>query len=338
MLSLSQAVLFVTTVIAIGFADAWKVVRIRDRSAAAVLLSLGASLVTAKLIGGFFASGPFPPAGGLMGTGLVLRSFSSIAAVVAQAQWDIASFGALFVLGIFGLLRAHQGKGFLAILAAVGLLTVNSLRYEYTWDIVKFGAVGFVALAIGAGVALADLARWADTCGRIAVCGVIVVALAGQGVLYPLFAGLLYESGARPPLSIQMIRPYFSIGYPVDQDDGLAVSFLRAHMKPWEVVYRRDEKLEPYAIWGGLPTQASVYPSDSEDNDAYGLGKQKFAARKALAEISESWFGRLAEEHVSWVVTDPKDATINAALDCSGEQGKAVLAARFGEVRVFHLQ
>jgi hypothetical protein len=338
MLSLSKAVLFVTTVIAIGLADAWSFVRARDRTAGTVLVSLGASLVTAKLIGGFFASGPFPPTGGLMGTGLVLHDFSSATSVVAQVRWDIASFGALFVLGIFGLLRARHGKAFLAILAALSLLTVNSLRYEYTWDIAKFGAVGFVALAIGAGVALADLARWADTCGRIAVCGAIVVALAGQGVLYPLFAALLYNSGVRPPLSIQMMRPYFSNGYPVDQDDGLAVSFLRAHMRPWEMVYRRDEKLEPYAIWGGLPTQASVYPSDSEDNDAYGLGKQKFAARKALAEISENWFARLAEERVSWVVTDPKDATINAVLDSAEEQGRAVLAARFGEVRVFHLQ
>jgi hypothetical protein len=339
LLSLCQAVLFLTTAAALALTEVWSFVRTRDRTAVFVLLSLGASLMIARLIGGFFALGPFPAAGGLLGTGLVLREFSGTRAAVAQIQWDLASFGALLALGGFGMLRARRGRAFLVILAAVGLVTVNVLRYEYTWDIVKFGAVGFIALAIGAGVSLASLTQWADRWNRKLVCGLIVVAVAGQGVLYPLFATLRYDPEGRAPLSIQMIRPYFSRAYPLNEDDdGRAVSFLRTHMKPSDIVYRAEAKSEPYAIWGGLPTQASVYPADSGDNDAYGLGKQKFAARRDLASISQTWFDRLAAEHVSWLVTDPEDVAINVALQGNDEQGRAVLAAQFGEVRVFRLQ
>jgi hypothetical protein len=38
------------------------------------------------------------------------------------------------------------------------------------------------------------------------------------------------------------------------------------------------------------------------------------------------------------VVTDPEDVAINAMLDGNEEPGRAVLAAQFGEVRVFHVQ
>ncbi len=336
LLSLCQAVLFITTIITLGLTEIWCLLRARTYTASNVLLGLGASLVIAKLMGGFFVSGSFPPAGGIFDTGLVLRDLSGGA--VAQIQWNIASFGVLLVLGIVGMLRARRGKAFLTGLATLTFVIVNALRYEYTWDIVKFGAVSFIALAIGAGLTLADLARWADTRGRKVICGLIVIVLVGQGVLYPLFTALLFDPHDRLPLSIQMIRPYLSSAYPVDPDQGRAVSFLRGHMDPAEVVYRAEEKSEPYAIWGGLPTQASVYPADSGDNDAYGLGKGKFAARKELASISETWLDRLAAEHVAWVVTDPDDVAINAVLDGAEEQGRAVLAAQFGEVRVFRLR
>jgi len=338
LLSLCQAVLFLTTVAALALTEIWTFVRARDRSAPIVLLSLGASLVTARLIGGFFVSGSFPPAGGILDTGLVLRAFSGASAVLAQLQWDFASFGAVLVLGILGILSAKRGKVFLMILAAVSLATCNLLQYKYTWDIVKFAAVGFIGLAMGAGIALNYLERWADTLSRRVVFGLIVISVVGQGVLYPLFAALLYDSEGRAALSIQMIRPYLSSAYPLDEDDGRAVSFLRTHMGPSEIVFRAEPKSEPYAIWGGLPIQASVYPADGGDNDAYGLGQKKFAARRDLANISETWFDRLVEQRVTWIVADPGDVAISAVLEGAEQEGKVVLAAQFGGVRVFRLQ
>ena len=337
LLSLCQAVLFVTTIVAMALAEAWSFVRYRNREAITVLAALGGSLFGAKLIGGFFVSGDFPPAGGLFDTGFHMRDLLSVDAVLGQLQWNIASFGALLVLGILGLRRASHGKTFLIMLAVVALGIVNTLRYEYTWDIVKFGTVGFIALAIGAGLALSDLAIWADNRSRKLVYALIVIALVGRGVAYPFVALAAYDPDMRQALSIQMIRPYLSMAYPVDDDDAQAVSFLRAHMAPGELVYRTEAKSEPYAVWGGLSTQASIHPVDIGDNDQYGLGNKLYAARLELVSVSETWLDRLSAAHVGWIVTDADDATINTVLDRPEAQGRIILAARYGKITVFRI-
>ena len=119
------------------------------------------------------------------------------------------------------------------MLAVIALVIVNTLRYEYTWDIVKFGTVAFIALAIAAGMALSELAVWADNRSRKLVYALIVIALVGRGAAYPFVALSAYDPEVRQGLSIQMIRPYLSTAYPVDNDDAEAVSFLRAHMAPF---------------------------------------------------------------------------------------------------------
>jgi hypothetical protein len=338
LLSLCQTVLFVTTVGAMALVEVWNVVRFRDRGAIAVLVGLGLSLLGAKLMGGFFVSGPFPPAGGLFDTGFEIRDFSGPYAVLGQIQWNLASFGALLPLGIFGLLRAARGKIFLTSLALVSLAIANTLRYEYTWDIVKFGTVTAIALSIGAGIALSALRVWADTRRRRSICCLIIVVLMIDGIAYPFETLLAYDPSIRPPLSILMIRPYLSREYPVDQDNARAVSFLRTHIRVSEIVYRAEKRSEPYAIWGGLPTQLSVFRADTDDNDHYGLGHEKFAIRANLGNASETWFDRLAAEHVNWVVTDPDDVAINAILECPEGRNRAVLAAQYGTVSVFHVR
>lgn len=336
LLSLSQAVLFLMTVIALGLTEAWHFVRSRNATAT-VLLALGTALVGARLIGGFFASGPYPPAGGLFNTAFELRHFPRLNAVLGQAEWNLASFGLLF-FGIFGLIRARNDRVLLFILAAIGLIITNIFVDRYNWDIVKFAFVSSLVLAIGAGIMLSDLAVWADTWLRKVIRSVLAIALLWQGVYYAFFFLLAYSPGIRQPFSVQMIRPYLSGVYPVDRDNAAAASFLRTRMGPSEIVYRATEKAEPYAIWAGLPIQASVYPADSADNDQYGLGKDKFAARRDLATISETWFDRLLAEHVTWVVTDAEDNRINTVLDSPEGQRRAVLIRQYGNVRIFHLQ
>jgi hypothetical protein len=337
LLSLSQAVLFVTTVIALGLTETWNFIRSRNGTAATVLLALGTALVGARLIGGFFVSGPYPPAGGLFDTAFELRHFPGLNAVLGQAEWNLASFGLLF-FGIFGLFRARNDRVFLFILGTIGFIITNVFVDRYNWDIVKFAFVSSLVLAIGAGVMLADLVVWADTWLRKVIRGVLAIAFLWQGVYYAFFFLLAYSPGIRQPFSVQMIRPYFSGLYPVDRDNAAAASFLRTRMEPSEIVYRATEKAEPYAIWAGLPIQASAYPADSGDNDQYGLGKDKFAARRDLAMISETWFDRLLAEHVTWVVTDAEDNRINTLLDTPEGQRRAVLTRQYGNVRIFHLQ
>jgi hypothetical protein len=104
-----------------------------------------------------------------------------------------------------------------------------------------------------------------------------------------------------------------------------------------EIVYRAEEKSEPYAIWGGVPTQASVY-ADNGDDDVYGLGPKKLTDRRELRRISEDWLDRLLTEHVTWVVADADDIAIDTLLESWEGQRRAVLAAQYGGVRVFHIQ
>ena len=148
-----------------------------------------------------------------------------------------------------------------------------------------------------------------------------------------------YDPAARTPFSAQMIRPYLSRGYPGDPDDARAVSFLRTQMGPSEIAYRAAAKFEPYAVWGGLATAQpwDMYASDRRDDDMYGLGKEKFVARKNFDKVSENWLDRLAVENVTWVVTDSGDTAINSILECTEGQRLAALAAQYGEVRVYHL-
>jgi hypothetical protein len=294
-------------------------------------------LLSIKVIGGFFVSGPFPTAGGFLGTGLYLRDWSVPDAVLGQVQWNLATFGALLVFGVVGLLRVNSERMFLTTLTVLTLVIVNSFSYKYSWDIVKFGAVSFIALAIGAGIFLADLAGWADTFLRRAIVAVVVIAVVGQGLPYPFIMMWDYHPEFREPFSHQMITPYFSTVYPVDPDNAQVVSFLRRHMLSLDIVYRSEERSEPYAVWGGLPTQASVYTEDGND-DVYGLGEKKLARRKNLANISETWFDRLSAEHVTWVVTDAEDRSLNAVLDSPEGERRAVMVAQYGSVRVFRLR
>jgi hypothetical protein len=307
LLSLAHTVLFVTTVAALGLTDAWRFIREHDSTAGKVLFTLAITMLTTKLIGGFFVSGPFPPAGGIFGTGFSLNQWSSNDAILGQMQWNLGSFGIILFLGFVGLLRARQEKEFLTIFSGVSLVITNTLRYKYSWDIVKFGTVAFIGLAIGTGILLSDLAVWANRFRRRLVYVLLIVAVGGQGVLYPYpltFAS--YNPNGREPFSTQIIRPYFSFAYPVNPDDARAVNFLRTHMAPSDIVYRAEDKSEPYAIWGGLPTQASVYAANGND-DVYGLGEEKLAGRRDLARVSEDWFDRLAVHRVNWLVTDVDD-------------------------------
>jgi hypothetical protein len=340
LLSLSEIVLFVVTILGLALTEAWNLVWFRRPVSVLVLLGLGASLLGAKIMGGFFVGGPYPPAGGIFNTGFFVNDFLRPHEVLWQIQWNLASFGLLLVLGMAGLLRARREKELLVILAVIVLVVVNSLRYRYTSEINKFGAVGLVVLSVGAGVALTDFWDNANTHVRKAIWVVLVVSLVGRGLRFPLDALAYYDPAARPPFSNQMIRPYLSGAYPVNQDDAHAVSFLRTHMAPSEIVYRTEEKSEAYAIWGGLPTQVTwyLYATERGGDDVYGLGETKFASRRDLSYITDTWFERLSAQHVTWLVTDPEDIVINTMLEGPCGRRRAVLAAQYGKVRVFRLQ
>ena len=252
LLSLSEMALFVASVVALALTEAWIFVRFRERTSATVITALGGSLIGARGIGGFFVAASYPPAGGFFGTGFYLRDYSGSDAFLGQIQWNLASFGVLLVLGIVGLRQLRTEKLLLTIFVAVILATVNFLRYRDTSEINKFGAVGLIVLAMAAGVNLSGLASGTTTFARRITGVLLLTILLVPGVRFAV--AVLFAYDERLAFSDQMIRPYFSNAYPVSRDEALAVSFLRTHMGPSEIVYRTVERSEPYAIWGGLPT------------------------------------------------------------------------------------
>ena len=66
----------------------------------------------------------------------------------------------------------------------------------------------------------------------------------------------------------------------------------------------------------------------------HGLGASKFAARQNLASISQTWLDRLSAEHVTWVVTEPDDAAINAILSLPRSKVEPYWWQSTGEFRV----
>ena len=276
LLSLSQAVLFVTTVIAVGLTEAWNLVRFRDGTRATVLLAVCIALVGARLIGGFFVSALYPPAGGLFNTAFELRHFPGSYSVFGQAEWNLVNFGLLF-LGVFGLFRARNDRLFLFLLATIGFMITNVLVDRYNWDIVKFAVVSSLVLGIGAGVMLSDLEVWADTWLRKVIRGVLAIALLWQGVYYAFFFLLAYSPGIRQPFSVQMIRPYFSGLYPVDRDNAAAASFLRTRMEPSELVYRAIKRQNPMQFGPVFLFRRRCIPQIAETT--INMGSEKTSSR-----------------------------------------------------------
>jgi hypothetical protein len=109
-------------------------------------------------------------------------------------------------------------------------------------------------------------------------------------------------------------------------------------MSSTEILYRAEGKSEPYAIWGGLPTQHSMYVERDHNNDEYGLGEKKLEARRDLARISPDWLHRLVAQHVTWIVADADDAEIGAAVASPEGGQQPMLVVQFGKVRVFHIE
>ena len=53
--------------------------------------------------------------------------------------------------------------------------------------------------------------------------------------------------------------------------------------------------------------------------------------------MSETWLDRLSAAHVVWIVTDPDDTAIEAILTSPEGRRRGLLAAQYGNVRVFRL-
>jgi hypothetical protein len=247
---------------------------------------------------------------------------------VKQLLANFESFGLPLLLAPFGLALVKRKRLFLATLAGIGIAITTLFRDKYTWDIVKFGTVSFIALALASGVGLAELRRRALTVPRKFGFIALVMVLVGQGMAFPLVATLVLT---------RSIRPYFTLTFSIDPDEAAAVSYLRIHMEPSDIVFPSQSKHWPYAVLGGLPYFLCTYCAEDNPDDPHGLGEKMFRARYDLQRISEDWVTRLFRQNVNWIVSDPSETQLNAVLDRALRGGTVSTEKQFGQIRIIRL-
>lgn len=309
-LSLSQAILFVGLVGAVAGAAAHR----RDWPAFGAVL---AAVPLAFAFGGFFAFG----GGG--GRSLVFASGGVAGDLEASLTWHLATFGLSLPLAILGLRRLARGRLLLGLLIAGNLTVLNLVRYEQSWDVVKFATAAHLFLALVSVEALRALwvspGRLAKTAGALA--GATVV---GFGVAYaiPFWGfGALPHHPALPG----------SGRYPgLRAEDQQVLGWLRRAATSSELIYRRFGPARGYAQLGGLP---QVWTDIG--TEGFGVvGEDRQHRRRAFAGGLQCRL--LDEEAVTWVVLDARDPPGDwAVVSEMVEAGLLTRAHEAGDVVVF---
>src|SRR5262249_5176352 len=181
------------------------------KNAGAAVLMLGAILLVATHLHGFFAPAP-------SGTENVfeLRSVPMGGSLSGWMGWHFANFGLILPLGVVGLFFLARERLLFALLVAGSLVVFESLRYRWSWDIIKFAIVAALVLSFGASAALRRLFELRpDILGRAAVT-LATAGLVAAGLVFPLATGFYGDDG-----------PFGQKPAVLSPDDRQAVEWLR---------------------------------------------------------------------------------------------------------------
>jgi hypothetical protein len=241
--------------------------------------------------------------------------------------------------------REKSGGRVVAVMAIISGVMLNFFQYNYTADIIKFATLVSMALSFGTAVLLC---RWWEHGPRVkSAVAILALGIIAQGLV---FVGNFWFGYPPPPAAI---RPYWSLKYPISDDEAAAISFLSATVRPPENIYRwpandTDTAIaNEYSSWGGLPI---VWPQYWES--ALGMSDETINRREALRDLAiqlqnesnrtEAAIGdfvdRLRNEGVVWIVVDRPDYWLIPRLEYLVEDGRATEEQRFGELRVFRLR
>lgn len=323
-LSLSESVMFVCTLPTLVAVEIWALRGRGPRAWLGVILAGGAALGLAFWMGGFFAPSPSHKAG---------DGFSLAAGMVDGLRpsllWMAQSFGPAIVLGIVGVfLLPRRGRPATLLFLGGSLLVLCTIRYKhYPFDMVKFGVVSALAMGIGGACAvggvLRGLRRWTVTrwFARLVLAPALVIAATTGGI------GFLIYFVAYPK----------RVGYARDhrgmaREDIQAASYLRARMKPGELVFRREGPAGRYALWAGLSV-----PWIDWATYAFGfpevLVKSRLALLKSLPPDPDPYL----KQGIVWFVLEPDDKALLSSAGRWVATNAATQEASFGKLRIFHL-
>jgi hypothetical protein len=320
-LSMSEIVLFTGLLPALVVAEAWYEDRLELRRVPGMLLVVVASVVVARMLGGFFVRSPELPA-------LQFTLHAGFADVWKDTpRWNFKSFGLLLPLGVAGIAVLRPARLLFFLLFAGSFLVLNGLRYGGSADIMKFGTLAAIALAVLGSAALGRLipspagARpW-----RAALAAALLFPATAAGFLFAFIYTLdLAEIPGAYRKKADVLAPV----------DVLVVSWLRARVRPGDLIYRGSVATHGYAQWGGLPQ-----PPITWTTKAFGFPPAKVAEREQLIKDPPSDIGAYRRQGFRFLVLDgtPEDVLLSRRADAWIAARTARPAANFGLLRVVEI-
>ncbi|WP_187431736.1 hypothetical protein ROLI_045850 (plasmid) [Roseobacter fucihabitans] len=227
--------------------------------------------------------------------------------------WNVATFGLLLPLGIWGLFLLKRRGLILAGLAGGGFLILNVLKYEQSWDIVKFGTVAQIAFALAAVVALQLLfARL-----RLKTWGLLLILIA-PGLSFSL---AFFASLEGNPYAKRVRKGYVATAPILTEAEARAIHHIRRNIADGELVVVPHPNSVKYSLYGGLPqfdpTGGNVHVFlDDEDIQVRRLLMQE--ANPKLSDMTEAgaaWFVRNRETPEYTIEDDAEDYDIKVVLN-----------------------
>lgn len=180
---------------------------------------------------------------GTIGEGSIMLRHEFLAgSFINCIKWNVATFG-VALLGIIGFFKIERGKVllFISTIGSIGIL--NILEYKHSWDIVKFGTVAYIPLAIGFCALIDFLLSFRIKAKVFALLLSIVYVFSSIAFLY----SFSLSSKDHPYYGHRLDKEY-----PLSKDMDAILTFLK-QTSTKEMLYTDKKNGRLLAIYGGIP-------------------------------------------------------------------------------------
>jgi hypothetical protein len=246
-------------------------------------------------------------------------------------KWNWGSFGFLLVGAIFGLLFMPSLKVFLIVHVLGCLYIVNAYRYNYTWDMVKFGFVADVSLALLSAATIFKL--WTGGFFRKVVALMLALAIAAPALAFHV--PYWRDPPPSEPIFQSVVKGVWQhvLGVMVNSPDIRVISWLRPRVGEQEIVLRRSPNAELYSFMGGLPVFQPDILTVNFNNSPERIKRRKEMMSKPSEDMNE-----YEREGVRWAVVDTnpssEDPLLPLVSKCAA-QGRCREEVAIGSLVIF---
>jgi hypothetical protein len=324
-LSLAHVVLFLTVVPCLVAAELWHLAVSRRplRESLGMVASAAIAGLASALLGGTFAS----IGSGNAGSGIVFK-LGIVDGFLNVLRWHLQSYALALPIALVGIFLLPRSVRFFTALLVVGcLLVLNTVRYSYSSDMVKFGGVAAIAMGLAVAALVNRLfraMRGKRLFARIGLVGIAAGSMLGATSGGLMFAAFFFRKDA---------TKYFGVAVPMlTPDEARAASFIRKEVRAGELVFRRKDHANGYAQWAGLPVPWSDWGVGT-----FGFPLDRIRARENFLKALPREASAYRAQGIDWLVLDPLDGHVNSDADRWIAEGDATELATFGALRVVKL-